>query len=93
MDPTDPILRGVGVAALGEPNGDGCVIGDPCPEIVIEGEEHLLIVGDAHVNFVKSGCDTDEKDTFFLEGCLGGQTKDEGRNCNVYTVPSSRAEF
>ena len=61
-----------GVAALGELKGDIFVIGDPYPDIVIEGEEHLLIVGEVIVNFVKSGWDTLEKDTFLVGGCAGG---------------------
>ena len=61
-----------GVAALGELKGDILVIGDPYPDIVIEGEEHLLIVGEVIVNFVKSGWDTLEKDTFLVGGCAGG---------------------
>ena len=68
----DPIFGVGGVVALGELRGDMCVIGDPYPEIVIEGEEHLLIVGEDMVNFVKSGWDTDEKETFFAAGGTAG---------------------
>ena len=79
----DPMVGVGGVAALGELKGDIFVIGDPYPEIVIEGEEHRLIVGEDIVNFVKSGWETDEKDTFLVGGCAGGYTREEGRNCRV----------